>query len=272
MNTNNKAELAAARILELFQTPEKLPAALANVYLCPLPPNAPSNKWSFANRVLMFLADTIDARGFKQWKDAGRPVKKGAKAFTILAPCTKKITDRDTGEERTVVIGFRGIPVFRMEDTEGPLPESPDVRDYLDSLPLMEVAREWGITVEAIPGGEETAGGYFVPKEQHIALANANISVWIHELMHAADHRAGNLKEKGQHWRSETVAEFGSAVLLTMLGMDHAADLGGAYKYIKHYATDAGLTPAAAAMKCLDRIDKAIQLILATANKSSAAA
>src|SRR3990172_11779155 len=52
----------------------------------------PADKWSFLNRVLMYLNETEDARGFRQWKQAGRYVKKGSKAFYILAPMLKKIT------------------------------------------------------------------------------------------------------------------------------------------------------------------------------------
>jgi hypothetical protein len=34
----------------------------------------------------MFFVGTRDARGWTQWKEAGRHIKKGSKAFTILAP------------------------------------------------------------------------------------------------------------------------------------------------------------------------------------------
>jgi hypothetical protein len=96
----------------------------------------------------MFFAGTSDARGFNQWKQAGRYVTKGSKAFTILAP--RFIRERTEGEEeaKTVLIGFLGVPVFRVEDTEGkPLD---DQKIELPELPLMVVAREWGISIKAI--------------------------------------------------------------------------------------------------------------------------
>ena len=34
----------------------------------------PADKWSFLNRVLMYLNDTEDARGFRQWQEVGRYV------------------------------------------------------------------------------------------------------------------------------------------------------------------------------------------------------
>ena len=83
----------------------------------------PSDKWSFLNRILMYLNHTEDARGFRQWQQVGRYVKKGSKAFYIIAPVTRKITadkNLESGEmvreERTVLAGFKGIPVFRIED------------------------------------------------------------------------------------------------------------------------------------------------------------
>jgi SOS response regulatory protein OraA/RecX len=44
----------------------------------------PADKWSFLNRVLMYLNETDDARGFRQWQEVGRYVKKGSKAFYTL--------------------------------------------------------------------------------------------------------------------------------------------------------------------------------------------
>jgi len=83
----------------------------------------PADKWSFLNRILMYLHNTEDARGFRQWQQVGRYVKKGSKAFYIIAPVTRKITaekNLESGEmvreERTVLAGFKGIPVFRIED------------------------------------------------------------------------------------------------------------------------------------------------------------
>lgn len=259
MKTSEIAEQASARILDLFQNPERLPAALAKVYLSPALSGAPCEKWSIGNRLLLALADTSDARGFKQWQEAGRQVKKGTKAIHILAPSTRKITDED-GTERVIVTGFRGIPVFRIEDTDGPAIERAKHAEFIDSLPLVEVARAWGIKVNILPAGAYY--GAYYPGQNRIGLVVDNLSTWAHELIHAADDRAGNLTERGQHWRSETVATFGSAVLLSLIGHGEHADLGGAYSYIEGYAKEAKLSPVQAALKTLDRMHVAISLIL----------
>jgi len=60
-------------------------------------------------------------------------------------------------------------------------------------------------------------------------------------MVHATDHRNGKLTELGRHWRKETVAELGGAVLLQIIGYPHEADLGGCWKYIQSYAEKAGL-------------------------------
>src|SRR3989304_10236816 len=80
----------------------------------------PADKWSFLNRIRMYLHNTEDARGFRQWQQVGRYVKKGAKAFYIIGPVTRKITAEkalESGEtvreEKQILAGFKAIPVFR---------------------------------------------------------------------------------------------------------------------------------------------------------------
>ncbi len=97
---------------------------------------------------------------------------------------------------------------------------------------------------------------------QSIVLGVENLSTWAHEMIHAADDRLGNLKERGQHWRSETVAELGGATLLSVLGDDTEADLGGCREYVAHYAREAGIEPITACQRVLKRTCDAVALIL----------
>jgi hypothetical protein len=100
-----------------------------------------------------------------------------------------------------------------------------------------------------------------------IDLGVKNLSTWAHELVHAADDRNGSLKEKGQHWRSEMVAELGGAVLLEILGFKQEADLGGCWEYIKEYAEGEKIAVAEGCMRVLDRTCAAVGLILDTAEQ-----
>jgi hypothetical protein len=86
-------------------------------------------------------------------------------------------------------------------------------------------------------------------------------------MIHAADDRLGHLTEYGQHWRSETVADLGGAVLLRILGHDEESDLGSVWKYIRAYCDRAGVEPIEACGRVLDRVCQAVCMILATAEE-----
>src|SRR5947207_6633671 len=99
-----KAEAAAAEILKAFQNPNSLPAPLAQLFIR-RQDSVPCRSWSWRNQLLVILHGFSDARGFRQWQEVGRSVKRGERSFHILAPVTRKRTD-EKGEERVVVVGF----------------------------------------------------------------------------------------------------------------------------------------------------------------------
>ncbi len=63
----------------------------------------------------MLMNETEDARGFRQWEKVGRRVKKGAKAFYILAPVRKKVPVKVRRVEKAVVEGEE--VVIEIEET-----------------------------------------------------------------------------------------------------------------------------------------------------------
>ena len=267
MKLYGQAVLAAQKVVDAFRTPETLPHPLAQIFIN-RKDGSPCRAWSWRNQIIVALNGHRDARGYRQWLEVGRHVRKGEKAYYILSPVTKTIEDEKTGEDKTIIFGFKGTPVFGCDQTEGePLPEAyPQVTNWLENLPLIEVARKWGLTVEGYNGiGANALGKYRQGKA--IALGVENLSTWTHELVHAADYGNGKLKELGQHWRSEIVAELGGAVLLTMLGYEHDADLGGCWEYIQRYADSAGIEVFDACGKVLGRTCEAVALILDTAEE-----
>ncbi len=270
MKMYGKAQETASSILEAFRNPETLPEVIAPIFIH-RKDDLPCRKWSWRNQLLTALAGTSDARGYRQWQAVDRHVTKGSKAFHILSPCTKKLKDPETGEDRFACYGFKATAVFRIQDTEGePVSTGdPEVDQWIADLPLREVAEAWDITVQAYTGEAGKAHGRYQQtvdgQRKAIALGVQNVHVFLHELLHAADYRLGNAVEKGQHWRKETVAEFGSAILAACLGLEGGANLGGAYRYIESYARAAEKTPQAACMECLDRICQAVALVLDTA-------
>ena len=265
MKMLSKAEEAAADILKAFENPNDLPKPVAQIFIC-RKDGSPCRKWSWRNQLISAIRGHNEARGFRQWEQIGRRVRKGEKAFRILSPLVKKGSDEESGEERFAVYGFRGTPVFGLGQTEGkPLPiRADETRAWLDSLPLRGVADAWGLSVEAFNG----EGGGYLGVYRHgsgIALGVKNLSTWCHELVHAADDRNGKLK--GRKVRREMVAELGGAVLLRILGYEADADLGGCWEYIQRYAGDEKIDVLAACGRVLDRTCDAVALILNSAEE-----
>ena len=278
MKFHDKAQNAANLILQTFQHSQDLPAALAPMFIQRNDPK-PCRQWSWCNQMLVALAGTSDARGIRQWNAVGRRVKAGSKCFHILAPITiKKTVKTDSGEEADsfAVIGFKSVPVFRAEDTDGePIPDnSAEQRQWIESLPLIEVAQSWGIMVDTYSGEKAHMMGFFQSSSlgaQSISLGVKNLSTWCHELTHAADHKLVGLKG-GQHADQEIVAELGASILLKVLGFDSDADLRGCFDYCKGYAEKEGKSLVSVCMKLIDRTCNAVELILNTADEARAAA
>lgn len=282
MTMTEKAKEALTRLLEMFRTGD-LPAAVARTVITDKTGKAakPSDKWSLGNRLLMLAAGTEDARGFNQWQEVGRYVKKGAKAIYILAPITKKKlvrrteTDPETGEiqvieeERTVITGFRGVPVFRYEDTEGrPLPEAD--YDPPEPPPLFDVAWKFVGSVQYRPfiGGYY---GYFNPAKREIVLNTQDASTFFHELAHAVHHtlKPGGLKG-GQHADQEVVAEVVAATLCEMYGFKGYIWHG--WQYVKAYASQDDQQALKAVMGVLAEVEKVLEIILNVVEEAEKAA
>jgi hypothetical protein len=269
---HGKAEQAVQAILDAFAS-GTLPKALAPIFIH-RKDDTPCRKWSWNNQLLTALAGHSDARGFRQWQAVGRCVTKGQKSFQILSPMTGKREDKKTGETKSFVFGFRSTAVFGLSQTEGKeLAEDVDAAKWLDALPLVEVAKSWGLSVESFNGQKNRALGWYRRGDsgKAIAVGVENLSTWSHEPLHAADDRLGALVERGQHWKSETVAELGGAILLEILGHETKSDRGGCFEYVKAYAKDAELEPIQACQKVLKRTCDAVALILDTAEQLAVA-
>ena len=196
-------------------------------------------------------------------------MKKGEKSFQILVPITRKgerETDDGGTEEFRYVAGFKTAAVFGLNQTDGePLEDpNPELTKWIDELPLVDVARDWGIDVGTFDGENASAYGKYSPAGA-IALGVKNLSTWCHEMIHAADDRKTGGLKGGQHMDQEIVAELGGAVLLMILGQDVDADLGGCWQYVKRYAETTKVEPVAACLRLLNRTCDAVAMILNTA-------
>ena len=235
----------------------------------------PSNAWSFFNRLIMFMHDTTDARGFRQWQKVGRRVKKGAKAFYILAPIKKKVPVKVRREEERInengevevveveetihvdkLVGFKPVPVFRYEDTEGePLPE--------ENFSI-EIPYEFNCIIEELGLKVETTAfrnyyGTYNLKTKVIRIASPELIVFLHELVHAVDDHLHSI-QGGQIPLQEVVAEFSAAVIAYLMG--YKIPLGNVKEYIEHY----GFTEL---FKAFARVERVVSFVVEKTSRKS---
>lgn len=214
--------------------------------------NKPSDFWSPMNRAIMFTHGTTDARGYRQWQEVGRYVKKGAKAFYILVPIYKTVKvknkevfeeierlkanckcsecraeceiqvkikelEKNAYKEVEKLVSFKAAPVFAKEDTDGePLEE--DLLKVEIPCEFESLIRELGLKITPVFYSErEGFYGRYIGSRNEIKLASPEIIVFLHELAHAVD-----FKINGKSIRSieedEFVAELSAAVIGYLLG------------------------------------------------------
>jgi len=260
---NEKIRTVLGGILERFASGD-IPEAIA---LASYPvADIPSAKWSFFNRTIMFLSGTSDARGFRQWNQVNRHVRKGAKSFYILVPCICKRKE-DDGEEREFLSGFKTGSVFRYEDTEG---EELDYRQMAPpQLPLMERAQEWGISIKAIPGNYRYSG-YYSSNRKEIALATPEEIVFFHELAHASHDRVKEKLKAGQDPFQEIIAELSAQALCRLAGRSAQDTIGNTYRYIDGYAKKLKMSAYSACVQVLQETEQVLNLILKGGEEESA--
>lgn len=251
-----KVNAAVSRIVDMF-TSGDLPAKVAQTVIRQQTSDAPSARWSLGNRLLMLAAGTDDARGYDQWKQVGRHVVKGAKAFSILGPRTVKVKETDadgTEREAARVVGFFTIPVFAVEATDGQPLTQPDYRPAV-LPPLFDVAQRLGIAVRWAPLLGDYRGCYY-PGRNAITLCTHDAVTFFHELAHAA-HNTFRPLRGGQHVGQEVVAETVAAVLCSLYGFE-----GFIWHGAQYVAAYAGENAGKAVMKVLADVQKCLDVIL----------
>ena len=228
---NQKARAVLDKLIEAFENPEQLVDTITRATL--IPNNSPRIKWSPHNRFIVALHGTGDARGYKQWKEVNRYVKKGAKAMYILVPRFKKVEDEDSGNEEQKLVGFIAAPVFRIEDTDGePLPEC----DPPQIPKLQTVADELGIPVTYTGAVSERVLGAYSPENNRITLYTHDMGTFYHELSHAFHKRTGKLRDsrsKESKKDNEIVAEISAATLVHLFEGEQVGRQ--ALQYVKSY-------------------------------------
>lgn len=226
----------------------------------------PSDLWSLGNRLIMLAYGTTDARGYGQWSQVGRQVKPSSKAFYITAPIMKKMrplegTD-DDNKPMPQVIGFRLIPVFKIEDTSGEPIDDHDYTPLATSLPpFFDVAEKLGLKVSYQPFNGRALGSYS-PGTKQIKLSAQDAFVFFHELAHAVDNQIEVIRP-GRLAVAEITAEMTAAVLCELQGI--TGYQSSTYDYIRHYSTSK--EPQAilqAIMSVAGRVEEIVTTVLDT--------
>ena len=247
---------ATNKILELFKS-GNVPKTIA--ILTHPTFNLPSNNWSLRNRLIVYLQGSQDARGFLMWKESGRYIKAGSKAIYILAPNivkdNKEEKEEDTEEYK--LIGFRAIPIFRAEDTDGKPLEYENIP--LPEFKFSNVAKSWNLRVEGI-GFVSNFYGAYSSSEKKILMASPEEEVFFHELSHAAHDRTGLLQSRTKT-QKEIIAEFSAAVLCYLVNKN-TERIGNAYAYLKSYCGDKDINKEV--LNLISDIEKVLKLILET--------
>ncbi len=229
----------------------------------------PSDSWSPGNRWIMQASGTADARGFGQWHQVGRRVKPGSKALYIFAPLSRKISDDDeTADPRTIITGFRLIPVFRYEDTEGkPLPAQTDLPPEV-LPPLFNVAAKLGISaVRYVPFDGRALGSYNTSSKE-IRLSEQSALTFYHELIHHLDSQTDPIRP-GRLCEAELIAELGASVLCAIQNITGFES--SSFRYLRSFSE--GKEPEAvlkSVMAVASRVEQLVGVFLDAAEEGQA--
>jgi hypothetical protein len=254
MKLSDKAKESLQVVIQKFQAGDLSP--LVDVVMLARRPDdtMPAARWSLGNRVLAYVQSggQLDCRGFRQWEQVGRKVKKGGRGVFILAPSTIKI--EQDGEADVRVVGFHTLAVFALSETEG---DDLARVDYAPAQlpPLADVAQRLGVTLDYAAMPEEGHAAMYVPKHDAIVMGTHSRQVFWHELAHAAHARIAAPTHRGKVADKEVVAEFTACVLSALYGEDYS---GNAWRYISEYADD----PLTAIYKALADVEKVLDLLL----------
>ncbi len=232
----------------LVQSLEAGHSAVLTQYLAAM---AKFRNYSFGNIMLIARQkpDATSVAGLRTWNSLGRFVRRGEKGIFILAPLVgKKERQKDTTETRdaketvTQLLGFRGVYVFDISQTEGKeLATLTEVRGDVSGNRerLMKFVQAQGVTLnysdKIAPakglsfGGKITLLSGMQPAEEFSTLAH-EIG---HEILHRGDRRILTTKRV-----RETEAEAVAFVVCQAIGLETGS---AAADYIQLWHGDADL-------------------------------
>jgi antirestriction protein ArdC len=219
---------------------------------------------------------------FRQAKDLGGSIRKGAKGMPVIYYNVTTRTDKQTGEEEKMPF-IKYYTVFSVDDVEGVdivLPEQPQDRAHEPLAAAEALVAGWATCPRIEHGG---AQAYYapgpdvvnVPRPETFTSGEAYYATLFHELTHATGHPsrldrpdlAEALRPGGRagYAREELTAEMGAAFLCGHAGLNPSATLENTAAYLQFWLEqlrgDKKLVVQAAS-----RAQRAAELILGAAS------
>jgi len=218
---------------------------------------------------------------FRQARELGGNIRKGAKGMPVIYYNVTTRTDQQTGEEEKMPF-IKYYTVFSIDDVEGvkiTLPEQPRDRAHEPLATAEPLVANWTSCPHIEHGG---AQAYYapgpdvvnVPRPETFVSGEAYYSTLFHELTHATGHPsrldrpdlAEALRPSGRagYAREELTAEMGAAFLCGHAGLNPGATLENTAAYLQFWLeqlrSDKKLVVQAAS-----RAQRAAELILGNA-------
>lgn len=225
-------------------------------------------RYSYRNQLLIHIQNNNASHvaGFRKWNELGRKVLKGSKAIKILAPFTKKITEKDTftGEEKEVSrTYFWPVNVFDVSQTDGKeLPKlglEVNGDSHKETMnKLLDFCKTKSIEVEfkelGINGlyGYSKGGKIVVGTNQN---TNTKVTTLIHEIAHELTHYSDEGKKYSKQ-EKELQAESTVYVISKILDFESKSP-----NYLALYANDKKKI-----LENLETISNTVKTILGTVN------
>lgn len=255
--------------------------------------------YSLLNQILLLLdeKDPDEYLTFKQVKDAGGRVKKGAKASTIYfykqlhyeVDATDEngnvIINPETGEPEKLVsnpIYLKGYQVFALADTEGVARKHTQDFTPSNAQPI-EAAQAIIDNYYSSPGAPQlkvqfSGRAFYAPTADRVVCPELSqfdkpemyYSTLFHESVHSTGHesrlarlKSDNLAAFGSddYSREELVAEIGAAFLINRAGIDCEAAFSNSVAYLQGWIKHLSAKKRDFAIACA-QAEKAVNYIL----------
>jgi antirestriction protein ArdC len=189
---------------------------------------------------------------FRQARELGGTIRRGAKGLPVVYYSVATRTDRQTGEEEKIPF-IKYYTVFSVDDVEGveiTLPEPPQDRAHAPLAAAEALVASWAGGPRLEHGGQQAcyAPGpdlVNVPRPETFTSGEAYYSTLFHELTHATGHPrrlnrpdlAEALRPGGGagYAREELTAEMGAAFLCGHAGLNPGATLENTAAYLQFW-------------------------------------